>query len=374
MEYTLADYPHERLMLKPDAGPESGEMNRIRAAMVTPLTGPLSMYGRATWAAMRLWVEEIVADCSVDLKFYDAHPDPVEAVRRAEFFGPDVLFGPYGRGPALAVARATSRLVWNGGGATDRLAWPRFPNVVNVLAPAASYVDGGLAAIRSADPQIRSLVALHTGRGFPGEVARGAIAAASEVGMSCSDVVFTPGRAAESASRIPRGDVLAIAGSFQDELEMVQALDRRRWRAVLSVAAGVDEVLEALGGRREGLIGPAQWTPGSAPHPMVGPDADWFVRAYRRQVGEIPPYPAAQALAAALIWSECVRITGALDDETLKAEARRLATSTLFGAFRLDPVTGLQVGHQVVAVQWQNGRRLVVWPPDRAETKLSLCN
>ena len=342
--------------------------------MVTPLTGPLAMYGRVTWAAMRLWVEEIVADWSVDLKFYDAHPDPAEATRRAQVWGPDVLFGPYGRGPALAVARATSRLVWNGGGATDRLAWPRFSNVVNVLAPAASYLDGGLAAIRSADPQIRSLVVLHTGRGFPGEVARGAMSAAVGLGMSCAEVLFQPGGAEESVSRTPSGDVLAIVGSFQDELEIIRALDRRRWRAVLAVAAGVDEVLEPMAGRREGLIGPAQWTPASARKPDVGPEADWFVGAYRSQVGRAPPYPAAQALAAALIWSECVRMTDALDDETLMAQARRLDTRTLYGAFRLDPVTGLQVGHEVVTVQWQNGRRLVVWPPDRAETKLSLCN
>ena len=340
--------------------------------MVTPLTGPLAMYGRVTWAAMRLWAEEIVADWSVDLKFYDAHPDPAEATRRAQAWGPDVLFGPYGRGPALAVARATSRLVWNGGGTTARLAAPGFSNVVNIPAPAASYLEGGLAAIRSTDPQLRSLVVLHTGRGFSGEVARGAMSAAVGLGMSCAEVLFQPGGAEESVSRTPSGDVLAIVGSFQDELEIIRALDRRRWRAVLAVAAGVDEVLEAIAGQREGLIGPAQWTPASARKPDVGPEADWFVGAYRSQVGRAPPYPAAQALAAALIWSECVRMTDALDDETLMAQARRLDTRTLYGAFRLDPVTGLQVGHEVVTVQWQNGRRRVVWPRESAEASCSL--
>ena len=348
-------------------------MKPIRAAMVTPLTGPLAMYGRAAGEAVRLWADEIAAPLLPDLKFFDTHPDPAGAVREAEAFGPDVLFGPYGRGPALAVARATSRLVWNGGGATDLLSWSRFPNVVNILAPAASYLRGGLAAIRAADPRVRSLVVLHTGRGFGGEVARGAMAAATELGMSCSDVVFTSGRAPDSVSRIPSGDVLAIAGSFRDELELVQALDRDRWRAVLAVSAGVDEVLEAMGSHREGLIGPAQWLPGEASPPAVGPDANWFVRVYRGRVGRTPPYPAAQALAAALIWSECVRITGSLDDEALKTAARRLSTRTLFGAFKLDPVTGLQVGHQVVAVQWQDNRRMVVWPSGQADTRLRLC-
>ena len=347
-------------------------MNRIRAAMVTPLTGPLAMYGRMAGEAVRLWADEIAEPESVELRLYDAHPDPVATVRQAEAFRPDVLFGPYGRGPALAVARASSRLVWNGGGATARLSLPEFPNVVNVLAPAASYLEGGLKAVRSADPAVGSLVVLHTGKGFPGEVARGAKIAAGRMGISCEDVVFRPGMAPASLAGTPEADVLAIVGAFRDELEVVRALDRRGWRAVLSVGAGVDEVLAGAAGSREGLIGPAQWTAGSAPQPLVGPGADWFVEAYRRRVGSTPAYPAAQALAAALIWWECVRITGVLDDRALVGQARELETRTLFGAFRIDPATGLQAGHRVVTVQWQEGRRRVVWPLHRAEAPLRL--
>jgi branched-chain amino acid transport system substrate-binding protein len=42
----------------------------------------------------------------------------------------------------------------------------------------------------------------------------------------------------------------------------------------------------------------------------------------------------------------------------------------LLGAFRLDPATGRQVGHRVLTVQWQDGVRRVVWPPERAEAAL----
>ena len=347
-------------------------LNPIRAAMVTPLTGPLAMYGRVAGEAVRLWSDEVAGPAPVDLELYDTHPDPVSAVRRAEASRPDVLFGPYGRGPALAVARATSRLVWNGGGATARLAAPEFDNVVNIPAPAASYFEGGLAAIRAGDPQVASLVVIHTGKGFSGEVAAGAASAAEAVAVTCTEVLFRPGCAGEALSRAPGADVLALVGSFGDELEMVRAVKRRPWRAVMSVAAGVDEVLEALGDRREGLMGPAQWTPGTAPRPDTGPDAEWFASAYHRRFGGPPPYPAAQALAAAVIWSECVRVAGTLDDDALLAQARNLEMRTLYGAFRLDPVTGLQIGHRVVTVQWQEGCRRVVWPPHRAEAPLRL--
>jgi branched-chain amino acid transport system substrate-binding protein len=35
-------------------------------------------------------------------------------------------------------------------------------------------------------------------------------------------------------------------------------------------------------------------------------------------------------------------------------------------------VSGLQVGHQVLIVQWQNGTRRVVWPPEQAERSVLL--
>jgi hypothetical protein len=32
--------------------------------------------------------------------------------------------------------------------------------------------------------------------------------------------------------------------------------------------------------------------------------------------------------------------------------------------YKLDPVTGFQIGHKMGVVQWQNGQKEVVWPMD----------
>jgi len=39
-------------------------------------------------------------------------------------------------------------------------------------------------------------------------------------------------------------------------------------------------------------------------------------------------------------------------DDPLHA-ARRLDTTTFFGAFSLDPITGLQRGHRLSVIQWR---------------------
>ena len=43
---------------------------------------------------------------------------------------------------------------------------------------------------------------------------------------------------------------------------------------------------------------------------------------------------------------------------------------TLYGDFSLDPTSGLQVGHEMLTVQWQGGQRRVVWPPQYADARL----
>ena len=169
---------------------------------------------------------------------------------------------------------------------------------------------------------------------------------------------------------MPIADVLLVAGSFADELAAARILLTHPWRAAAFVGAGVDEVLAPLGNLREGLLGPAQWVATAAIQPDEGPDSDWFVANYRQVAGVDPPYPAAQAFAAGLLYARCLRDSGMSWDAAQLAAARQLVCTTLYGGFRLDPVSGLQVGHRVLTVQWQNGARRVVWPPEQAERSL----
>lgn len=331
-------------------------MNVLRAALVTPLSGPLSVYGRAGAEALRLWARWSVG--RVELVVFDAHPDPAAAVRRAEQDRPDLLFGPYGSGPTAAAAAATSRLLWNHGGArvgpTD--------HVISVLAPASTYLQGALNVVHEADPAVRQVSVLHAGSGFGRAVADGAIREAARLGLRAMRAVL-PADPLEA-------EVLLVAGSFADELAAARRLLPGRWRAAALVGAGVEEVLANLGGHREGLLGPAQWLPSAAPSPDVGPSAADFIAAYRRRVGTDPPYPAAQAFAAGLVAARCFREVGSAGDAALLSAARSLRCTTMFGRFRLNPVTLEQAGHRVLTVQWQDGMRRIVAPAEQAQADL----
>jgi hypothetical protein len=70
-----------------------------------------------------------------------------------------------------------------------------------------------------------------------------------------------------------------------------------------------------------------------------------------------PGYVAAQAYTMGLIIGECIRRADSLEDRELLAAARGLDTTTLYGRFRLDPDTLRQVGHEILLVEWRDGRK-----------------
>jgi branched-chain amino acid transport system substrate-binding protein len=332
----------------------------LRAVLVTPLSGELGGYGRAGAIALNLWTDWHNDRFSpgIELMAFDAYPDPVAALRRAEQLAPDLLFGPYGSSPTAAVARATSRLVWNHGGARA----PAVDNLVTVIAPADTYFHGAVRAVRMADPELRTVCVLSSDTGFSHAVAWGAAREAGRLGLQT-----TEGRL---PADVQDADMLLVAGSFADEVAAARRLLPGHWRAAGFVGAGVEEVLAGLGAGREGLLGPAQWLAEAATRPDEGPPAAEFVAAYRRGAGADPPYPAAQAFAAGVIATRCVRQTGTADGAALMAAACALECTTMFGPFRLDPRSHQQVGHQVLTVQWQDGARRVIWPLERAQEPL----
>jgi branched-chain amino acid transport system substrate-binding protein len=339
----------------------------LRAALVTPLSGPLGGFGQAGATALSLWADWHGSrfPAGAELTVVDAHPDPVAAVRRAERLAPDLLFGPYGSSTTAAVAGATSRLVWNHGGARV----PAVGNLVSVLAPADTYYRGAVRVVREADPELRTLCVLSSDTGFSRTVAAGAVREAGRLGLPAAEGTLPVPGGWRPAGADEAG-MLLVAGPFEDEVAAARRLLPGRWRAAGFVGAGVDEVLAGLGAGREGLLGPAQWLAEAAPPPDEGPSAGEFAAAYRRRTGAGPPYPAAQAFAAGVIAARCLREAGTADDAALMAAACALECTTMYGPFRLDPRSRQQVGHQVLTVQWQDGARRVIWPPERAQARL----
>jgi branched-chain amino acid transport system substrate-binding protein len=63
-----------------------------------------------------------------------------------------------------------------------------------------------------------------------------------------------------------------------------------------------------------------------------------------------------------------VRRASSLDADRVREQLLKLQMRTPFGDYKVDQ-DGFQVAHKMVMLQWQDGKRVVVWPDDLAGGK-----
>ena len=279
----------------------------------------------------------------------------------------DLLAGPYSSGLTRAVAPLAEThgvVLWNHGGAADDIHRRGYRMVVGIPTPASHYMLPALRWVTGGP-----VVILHrAASGFSAAVTRGAEVEAARQGRAVRLEPYPTTREGLENFlgdvRAERPGLLVAAGRLADDVAVARAL--RGSRIVVPtalVAAGVRAFGEALGTAADGFVGPSQWEPTAPLAPDLGPTPHAFARRFRTRFGVTPDYPAAQAYAAGLIMGRCIEVAGGLDRERLRAAAASLEVTTLFGPFRIDSGTGMQVGHEMLLVEWVRGRRRMIELP-----------
>jgi branched-chain amino acid transport system substrate-binding protein len=273
----------------------------------------------------------------------------------------DILLGPYSTllmRAAGNVAAESGWLMWNHGGSGDDVELAHPGHVVSVVTPTSRYAEPFLRHITAKDDRPATLCIVQGPGSFGRQVADGAAAMAPGFGLRAvrigPDDFPPPGLSSEWA--------LFSAGVFEQDAQTVGEVLRLtsppRW--VCTVSAGVREFAQVVDDPN-GVFGIAQWFPGSQAEVLLGPHEEEFLHHCAAGGLEQPDYPAAQAAAAATIAAHCAR-SGGTRTEVLWAAAATLDTSTLFGGFRINPVTGTQVKHETTLVRWRNREPAAVPP------------
>jgi branched-chain amino acid transport system substrate-binding protein len=158
------------------------------------------------------------------------------------------------------------------------------------------------------------------------------------------------------------GVVVANAGDTAAITRQMKELDVnvKMFGATHSALPGYYKLAGKLG---EFVYGTSVW---EADLPYPGNQE--FVDAYHKEFKRAPAGPAAAAYAACQLWREAVRRAGSLDADKVREELLKLKTTTVFGSFAVDE-RGFQIGHRDVAIQWQQGKKVVVWPDEAATGK-----
>lgn len=370
----------------------------IRVGIPVSLTGQFSVQGAQTLAGLRAWAEDVNRTggmvvgrrkSPVELVWHD-DGSRRESARRitGRLIADDrvdLLIGPYSAvltNAAAEVAQAHGKLLWNQGGASPLVYQQGNPWVVGVLTPADEYLAGLLPAVRGDCPAAANVAIVRAVTGaFPRDVASGVERAAAAMGFRAVLSLQFDAEAddcRETVSEICRAspDVLAVAGRFQSDLELAELLAGAAPSigAVAVVAAGVDAFRERLGAGAENFIGPSQWEPDAGLGQGVGygPSVAEVQASLARHGYPVIDYPMAQAYAVGVVIQRCVQECGSLDDAALRQVAALLDFTTFYGRFRIDADTGRPVGKPALLVQWRQGRKVIIWPPEY-RTELLAC-
>jgi len=374
-------------------------MRKIIIGLSLPLSGEYSAHGLQIETALRLFAGDVKTSggielagerCAVEFEYRDdsSRRDHAHEIYRWLCFERRVnlLFGPYSTAltrVAATVADEAGMLLINHGGAGDDLYSNDFDSgdraggqrrmIVSVLNSASDYMIGFVRLLATLKFWRKRLAIVASKTPFARAIAGGAEHEARlrriwlhgvRLRLKYSthfDPDHTPG-ALRAALRRNRINAVVSAGSYEHDLAIIRlcATHDANIPVLGCVAAGVARFGADLGDAAEGIVGPSQWEADAEIIPQIGPSGRDFARRMRALGAPVCDYPAAQAYAAGLLTLTALRAAGSLDQAQLRGAFSTLRTTTLFGDFAIDPVSGRQVGHKMLLVQWHRGRKVLI--------------
>jgi len=298
----------------------------------------------------------------------------------------DLVLGPYGSPMTVPVINLTEKyrmpMVAATLGSTSIFKEGR-KFIFMVYSPGEVYLEGFVELV--ARNGLKTIALIGEDSIFPHTVVKGASELAKKRGLQ---VVFaeaypkgtTDFSAILTRVRATTPDALGAATYFDDAVAVTRQmkelnLNPRMYAATIGV--GQPKFYEMLGRAAEFVYGPSQWEPefvtiragGLIPIARQYPGAREFVEAHHREYpGADLSYQTAAGYAGCQVLTEAVKRAGSLDREKIRNAILKLDFNTVFGAFKVDP-DGLQIAHKMVIFQWQDGKRVIVWPEELAPGK-----
>ena len=232
--------------------------------------------------------------------------------------------------------------------------------------------------IRQADASIASIGII---RAYPGAFLHSVSSAvhrqARELGFQVNYIREFPPSLTDFSGvleevRGKRLQVLVAVGRIANDIDFAQQLAAAGTSVKVAavVATPIQQFVDALGGDAQGFIGPSQWEPEARYPSNYGPSPESVLASLKSGASVSVDYPMAQGYAAGLVAQACVEKAGSLEDERLRASASDLDISTFYGRFKIDSDTGKQTGNSTLLVQWQDGKKVTLWPPELAQARL----
>jgi branched-chain amino acid transport system substrate-binding protein len=312
----------------------------------------------------------------VELVIYDDQSQPATAVKLYEKLitedKVDAVMGPYSSAVSEAVANVTEKykkVMVAPLAATTSIFKKGRKYIFMIITPAENYLDGliDMAAKRG----LKTVAIINEDTLFPKASAAGTADAAKKRGMQVVlQEAYPKGNTDFSALLVKikatNPDVIAAGTYFDDAVAITRQMKELNVNPKmfgLTVGGDLPEFYDLLKQNAEYIYGSTQWDD-SLPYP----GQKEFLAAYKKKFKHEPSYHSAAGYAGCLLYAEAVKKAGSLDADRVREQLLKMETRTAFGDYKVEP-DGFQVAHKMVMLQWQDGKRVIVWPDDLANGK-----
>jgi branched-chain amino acid transport system substrate-binding protein len=313
----------------------------------------------------------------VELVVYDDQSQPATAVKLYEKLitedKVDAVMGPYSSAVSEAVANVTEKyrkVMVAPLAATTSIFKKGRKYIFMIITPAESYLEGliDMAARRG----LKTVAIINEDTLFPKASATGTAEIAKKKGLQVVlQEAYPKGNTDFSALLVKikaaNPDVIAAGTYFDDAVAITRQMKELNVNPKmfgLTVGGDLPEFYDLLKQNAEYVYGSTQWDE-SLPYP----GQKEFLAAYKKKFKHEPSYHTAAGYAGCLTYAEAVKKAGTLDADRVREQLLKMEIRTAFGDYKVD-ADGFQLAHKMVMLQWQDGKRVVVWPDDLANGKM----
>ncbi len=354
----------------------------IRIGASLSLTGTYAALGQNQQRGYQLCAKRVnerggVLGRKIEFVLYDDQSAPATAVRLYEKLitqdKVDALMGPYSSPITEAVANVNEKykmpMIAPLASTTSIFKKGR-KFIFMMQSPAEVYLEGliDLAARNG----LKTVALLNEDTLFPKATVDGTVELAKKKGLQ---IVFaeaypkgnTDFSAILTKVRAANPDALGAATYFDDAVAITRQMKELNVNPrMFGVTVGGDlpKFYELLGKNAEFIYGASQWEP-----ILPYPGSTEFVEAYGKEFpGADLSYQSAGGYGGCQILVEAIRRAGSLDGDKLRDAILKLTMTTVYGDYKVDQ-DGFQIAHKMVMFQWQDGKKVIVWPDEAAAGK-----